>query len=1004
MNDSDALGRTWLGVKGLFLEINHFADDFDPRFKIFHELMQWKVRDILLVSSLYDACIMEEDCRLAERIINEYRGLNLSKPPRLTWMSSAEEALAALDERQFDLVITMPRLADMDAHILGREIKKKTPGLPVILLTHQAAIPEGLPDREKEAGIDRTFIWTGNADLLLAQIKSVEDRVNVSHDTQAAGVRVILFIEDSPIYMSSLLPILYREVVTQTQAVLEEKLNEEHKLLTMRARAKILVGQTYEEAVALFDEFKPYVLGVISDVRFPMNSELNGEAGVHLFKKIRGEIPDIPFLLTSSEASNQHKVEDLGASFVDKNSPTLHRELHEFFLKKLGFGDFVFRLPDGTELMRVSTVRALEKALVVVPRESFIYHSSRNDFSRWLFARTETLAAMRVRPLTFDDFDGDVESGRQFLISSLKARRKWRQKGVVVDFDPVDFDPDTDFLKIGKGSLGGKARGLAFISTLLQRNPALHKKYPDVEIIIPRTLVVTTECFDQFIETNDLKGHSKSDTPDEEIAAAFLAAEFPDHITRDLRAYLDQVRHPVAVRSSGLLEDAQFRAYAGLYRTYMIPNDHPDLEARLSHLIEAIKLVYASTYFEGPKSFARRVGQRTEEEKMGVIIQQLIGETHHGFFYPAISGVAQSYNFYPFSRMKQEDGIASIALGLGRTVVEGGRALRFSPRRPELLPQFSTVDDILKNSQKYFYALRMGGRAPRLGVSEATGLERREVSEAADEAPVRLLASTYIPEEHRLRDSSQPAGPKVITFAPVLKHKLFPLAAILSDILDLGREGMGCPVEIEFSVHLPTAGESPPRFSFLQIRPMTARAEMMAVTIAPEEKKAGFCYSTNALGNADRKDIRDILYVKPDVLDPAKTVEIAREIGRLNVELVRKNRPYLLIGPGRWGSADRWLGIPVEWTDISGVAAVVETTSEELKAEPSQGSHFFHNVTTLGINYLSVREEGHDFLDWDWLTSLPITRETSFMAHVGLEKPIHLKVDGRKAEGVMFVD
>ena len=984
------------------LEINHFSDDFDPRFKAFHELMQWKVRNILLVSALYDACIMEEDCRLAERIINEYRGLNLSQPPRLTWVSSAEEALNELSSKKFELVLTMPRLAGMDAFALGGLIKQHHPDLPVILLSHSALIPEYSLDRAKPAGIDRIFVWTGNSELLLAIIKSVEDRVNVVHDTQASGVRVVLFIEDSPVYLSAILPILYREVVSQTQSVLEEGLNEEHRLLTMRARAKFLVAQSYEEAMELYEQYKPFLLGVISDVSFPRKGELDHEAGVDLLKTIKQEIPDIPLLLTSSEPRNSEKAAQVEAMFIDKNSPSLVSEIRRFFLERLGFGDFVFRTPDGREVARVSNRRSLEKILPNIPDESFFYHWSRNDFSRWLFARTETVLASRLRPVTAKDFEGNVAEMRDFLVSSLRTRRKRRQKGVVVDFDAHEFDPDMDFLKIGKGSLGGKARGLAFASTLLQRTRWLHEKYPEVDITIPHTLVITTEAFDQFIETNDLKHLSKTDAEDDEVARLFREAEFSEAITEDLRGYLFHVQYPLAVRSSGLLEDALFRAYAGLYSTYMISNSHPDLEVRLSQLVTAIKLVYASTYYKGPKAFARRVGQRTEEEKMAVIIQQLVGERHNGYFYPAVSGVAQSHNYYPFGRMKPEEGIATVALGLGQTVVEGGKALRFSPKHPQLLPQFSTVEDILENAQRTFYALKMNSLG-ELGTVPWGTLTQREVTDALLEPPVRLVASTYVPEEHRLRDALLNEGVPVVTFAPLLKYKQFPLSGILQDILPLAHEGMGCPVEIEFSVDMCPEDECKPRFTFLQLRPMTARAELREVNITPGDIEKACCYSSNALGNANRSDLTDIVYVKPDAFDPAHTMDVAQEIGKLNASLSQQGRQYLLIGPGRWGSADRWLGIPVTWTDISSVGAMVETTAPDLKAEPSQGSHFFHNVTTLGINYLTVDDKGRDFIHWDRLLKLPLAEEMKYVAHVALDKPFGLKVDGRKSIGVIII-
>ena len=987
------------------LEIESFAEDFDPRFKIFHELMARKVRDILLVSTPYDAWILEEDCRLSERIIHEYRGLNLSNPPRFTWVSRAQEALAMLDKKNFDMVITMSRLADMDVFTLGEEIKKKASDLPVVLLAHDSLPPparECLLDFTRPPGIDRSFVWSGNTDILVALVKSAEDRLNVEHDTELAGIRVILFVEDSPTYISSLLPVLYKELVSQTQAIMEYRLNEEHKLLTMRARPKILIAENFEEANQLFEKFEPYILGVISDVRIPRNCVLDENAGVAFLSKIKKERFDIPLLLTSSESINSAKARNIPAAFVDKNSPSLHAEVRKFFLDQLGFGDFVFRKPDGREIARAPDLRRLEEILQTVPEDSFVYHCSRNDFSRWLFARTEIMLASKMRPLRYDEF-ASVESHRRYLISMIQTRRRRLQKGVVADFDAGDFDPDTEFLKIGKGSLGGKARGLAFVANLLQRLSAIHKKFKEVSISVPQTLVVTTEGFDAFVEENNLRNLAKSDARDEEIAEAFKNANFPQWIADELKHYLERISYPLAVRSSSLLEDAQFHAYAGLYRTYMLPNNHPDLTVRLDQLINAIKLVYASTYFRDPKAFSKRVGHRTEEEKMAVIIQQLVGERYDNYFYPTISGVAQSHNYYPFAKMKPEEGIATVALGLGKTVMEGEKALRFSPRYPQLLPQRSTVEDILENSQQVFYALNMGEDSPQAGILEDAFLVKRDVSDAGEEAPVQLLASTYIPEEHRIRDSALMAGYRVLTFAQVLKYGRFPLAEILSEVLDLGREGMGCPVELEFSINMLRDPERSSEFAFLQLRPMTARAELLQVEISDEEITRSFCVTSHALGNAERSDMADILFVKPDGFDPAKTPQIAREIGELNARLVSESRKYLLVGPGRWGSADRWLGIPVSWAEICGVGAIVETASSELKADPSQGSHFFHNITTLGIPYATVGDEDTDFINWKWLTSLPLANATAHVAHIQLDKPFILKVDGRSSKCVMYL-
>ena len=984
------------------LEIESFSEDFDPDFKVFHELMANKVREILLVSTPYDAWIMEEDCRLSERIIHEYRGLNLSNPPRFTWVATAGEALAALETKKFDLVITMLHLADMDAFMLGRKIKNKDADLPVILLTH-SALPAEESSRvfTQPPGIDRTFVWSGDTDILVALVKSAEDSMNVAHDTESAGIRVILFVEDSPVYISTLLPVLYRELVCQTQAVLEEGLNEEHRLLTMRARPKILVARNYEEAIGLYQRYEPYVLGVISDVRFPRNGELDQNAGVAFLSKIKRERFDIPLLLTSSESSNAAKAVDIPAFFVDKNSPSLISEVRSFFLEQLCFGDFIFRMSDGKEIAQASNTRTFERLLHEIPDDSFLHHASRNDFSRWLFARTEIMLASKVRPIRDEDFSS-VEKHRQYLISIIQARRSGRQKGVVVNFEAGEFDLDTEFFKIGTGSLGGKARGLAFFSNLLKRLSAIHQKFENINIFVPQAMVITTEGFEAFVEANDLKGYSKSDAPDEEIAEMFCKATFPKWIVDDLKAYLTRITYPLAVRSSSLLEDAQFRAYAGLYQTYMVPNDHPDLETRLAQLINAVKLVYASTYFQSPKAFSKRVGQRTEEEKMAVLIQQLVGERYGEYFYPAISGVAQSHNYYPFSKMQPEEGIATIAMGLGKTVMEGEKALRFSPKYPQILPQRTTVDDILENSQRFFFSLKMGGPYPELGINEDANLAKREVDDATEDPPMKLLASTYIPDEHRIRDTAHIPGYRVLTFSQILKYDSFPLADLLSDVLQVGQEGMGCPVELEFSVNLPQDQDRKPEFALLQLRPMTARAELGQVEISQADVARAFCHSYHALGNAEKTNIADILYVKPHTFDAGRTPEIAREIGELNSSLLQQNKKYLLIGPGRWGSADRWLGIPVSWAEICGVGAMIETSSPELKAEPSQGSHFFHNISTLGINYVMVSDNEEDFLDWSWLTSLSVVKETAFVAHAELARPFILKVDGRNSRCVMY--
>lgn len=967
--------------------------------------MAHKIRHILLVSSPYDYWIMEADCRLSERIINEYRGLNLSRPPRLSWVAAEEEALALIDQQRFDLVITMPGPVGTNMLALREKIKHKAPKLPVIMLIHRYMYLH-VDDNEliQPSGIDQTFIWMGNTEILVALIKSVEDQLNVEHDTGCAGIRVILMVEDSPFYLSSILPIIYKEIVTQTQNLIGEGLNEEHRLLTMRARPKILIAENYEAAIKLYEHYKQYVLGVISDVRFPRNGKLDDNAGLTLLTGIKQDRWDIPLLLTSSDSLNAAKASKVPARFIDKNSPSLHAEIRSFVLEQLGFGDFVFRMPQGGRIGKASTLRAMEKILPEIPDESFLFHWNRNDFSRWLFARTEIMVGSRMRPTTASDFSYNTAKMKQYLIESIQKQRKQRLKGVVINYTPVDFDFDAEFFKIGTGSLGGKARGLAFISTLLHFNSELSQKYAQVNISVPQSLVITTEGFDAFIELNDLGNFSTSDMSDEDVAKVFSQSDLPQWIVDQLRSYLSQIHYPLAIRSSSLLEDDQFMPYAGLYRTYMLPNNDPDLDVRLAHLTAAVKLVYASTYYEDPKTFARRVGHRTEEEKMAIIIQEVVGQQHGCFFYPTLSGVAQSYNYYPFSKMKPEEGIVTVAMGLGKLVMEGEASLRFSPVHPQVLPQFAKVEDVLDNSQKFFYALKLGAPNASICIADDTTVAKRNIFEAMDEPPMKMLAGTYCPEEHRIRDSYLDRGHKVLTFASVLKYNVFPLAKLLKEILAIGQEGMGCPIEVEFSVNLYPDKSHPPELAILQLRPMTAAATKMTANIDAEDISRAFCYSLKALGNAGRDDIRDIVYVRPETFDVAKTADIAAEIGKLNTEILALGRKYLLVGPGRWGSADTWLGIPVRWADISGVAAIIEAFSDKLKAEPSQGSHFFHNIITLGINYITVREAGEDFLNWACLTALPKVKETAYVVHACVEKPIALKVDGLKSSAVVMLN
>lgn len=964
-------------------------------FTIYHELMARKVRDILLVCSPYDAFIMEEGGSLAARIIEEYQGLNLSEPPRLRRVSTAEEALASIKDKKHDLVITTPHVGDMDVWCLGREIKKILPDIPIVLLAHSEQTVTSDPAALSCKGIDHYFIWTADPDLMMAIIKNVEDRLNVSADTEKAGVRVLIIVEDNPEYRSFLLSHVYREVVSQTQKVLADSLNYDHKLLKMRARPKILVAQNFEDAIQLYERFKPYVFGVISDGRFPRSGKLDKGAGINLLRHIRKEINDLPLLLVSSEPSIRKSVLKIPAVFVDKNFSLLSEEIHHFLLTKLGFGDFVFRMPDGVVVGWAANFRTFEEKLRTISKESLIYHASRNHFSTWIMARSEIEMASSLRLLNIGDF-ASPDALRNFLIDNIRSLRKERQSGIVARFSSRDFDPEImDFVKIGQGSLGGKGRGLAFMAGQLAAAGNL-SEISGMKVKFPQTLVVGSDSFDDFILKNDL--HRVKKEKDSHIAAMFLQGTIPGTLEEELSAYLSSITGPFSVRSSSLMEDAQFTPYAGLFSTYMLPNNHPVFKVRLAQFLSAVKLVYASTWFSGPRAFSG--GQyRGSQDKMAVIVQKIAGRQYGEYFYPAVSGVAQSYNYYPVAPMKAEEGLASIALGFGRTVVEGEKSLPFSPLYPQILPHFSSVEDILANAQRYFYALKMTEVEGTIGFDPLGNLVKREIVSAEDEFPASLLASTYIADEQRIRDGSHP-GPKVVTFAQILKYRLIPLPEVINEFLKLGKQGMGCPVEIEFAVDLhPDPTDSV--FYFLQIRPMVVGSERLDVEISAEDVKKAFCTSVQALGHGKFDHLTDIVYVRAESFEAGKTREIARQISQLNSILQKENRSYMLIGPGRWGTADPWLGIPVQWQDIAGIGAIVELRNEMLKVDPSQGSHFFHNITSLGIPYVTV-SEGKDFLDWKMLAKTPAVQETQFLRHVRFAEPFTIKIDASKSKCVMF--
>jgi CheY-like chemotaxis protein len=973
-------------------------DTPDLHFCGFHNLMPHRVESVLLVSSLYESFILEEEGLLTELITSEYLEMHLSHAPRVSRASTGDEALEFIRSQDVDLVITMTRLGQWNLADFANAVKGIRPDLPVVVL---AGEPRELPQHRELfecPSIDRTFLWSGDAKILLAIIKFVEDHRNAEHDTRAGDVRVIVLVENSVRFYSAYLPLIYAEVVKLTQSLMTEGINPMNRLLRLRARPKILLAETFEEAWNLYTKYSDHLLGVICDIRFPREGKLDDTAGLEFTRLIRQDSPHLPILLQSSNTSYLKPAADLQASFLNKGSRSLLQDLRDFILGQLGFGDFVFAMPDGREVGRAHDLRSFEALAAEVPDESLVFHARNNHFSNWLMARTEFEMATRIRPRKVTDFPTVAEM-RAYLAGTLAEFRERSQSGVIADFSPTRLEIPATFTRIGSGSIGGKARGLAFINALIRRYN-LRYRFDGVRIGVPASAAVGTDVFDAFLEENNLRELTVQDVEDEEIARAFLEARLPRAIHSDLAAFLRQVRYPLAVRSSSLLEDSQDRPFAGVYTTHMIPNNHSELNIRLDQLCDAIKLVYASTFFRRARRYVEATGRHTEEEKMGVILQAIVGSTHGERFYPTFSGVARSYNFYPAGQMKPEDGVACVALGLGKMVIEGGQSLLFSPALPNVLPQFPTTQDLLSGSQRQFYALDISHPEVYPTPDADANLLMLGLDVAEADGTLAPIGSVYSAENDVVYDGVLRDGPRLVTFAHVLKSGLIPLPGILRLMLDIGIEGMAYPIEIEFAVDM---SRQPVEFGFLQIRPIISHQEYGDVCLGDVAPDETICYSPKALGNGQMCGIHDIVYVKPEEFDSSYTREIAAGLARINDDLHRAERRCVLIGPGRWGSADRWLGVPVTWDQISSAQVIVETTLKDFVVTPSQGTHFFQNLTSFGVGYFTVDPSvGDGSIDWNWLAAQKAAEETRFLRRIYLDEPLDVRLDGRTRLGVIF--
>lgn len=991
------------------------ARPLDPWYSTFHDLMPHRVREILVVSSPYDAFTLEEDGRLTERIFTEYSELNLSSAPRITHVNTGASAMELLAQRRFDLVITMARIADTDVGSFGRKVKARFPAMPVVLLVLSERDLGQFPGGLAPTVIDHVFWWNGDARILLAIIKLVEDQLNAPEDTAKAGVRVIIVVEDSVRRYSSFLSILYAELMRQSNSLVYEGVNDLHRLMRMRARPKLVLAKTYEQAMELFLRYRENVVAVISDASFPRKhgGAEDPAAGFDLIKAMRAWEPEVVVLLQSADKENAARAAELGVSFVDKNSPELLRQIGTFVTESLGFGDFVFRLPDRTEVARARDLFQLEALLRTVPDASVEFHATRNHFSLWLMARSMFGLAREVRKVKSTEFRG-ISDLRSYLIHVLEESRRLQQDGVITDFSSKHTGPGWHFTRLGQGSLGGKARGLAFIHSQLARHRLQHR-FEGLEVRIPRTVVIATDEFDRFMESNRVFEGGMANTDAKTVLRRCLGGRLSDGLMADLPQALAELKGPLAVRSSSLLEDSQLQPFAGIYATYMVPNNHPDPKVRLEQVCQAIKAVYASTYSDDARAYIGGTPYSLEEEKMGVVIQEVVGRTYGTRHYPHASGVAVSYNYYPIGHQKAEEGLAMVALGLGQGIVQGGLAVQFSPSSPGLLPQFGSAKDYLQFTQTSFYALDLSRPLVDFAAGDAdSSLAQYDLRAAEEDGTLGLVGSVYSRDDDTIRDNVALPGTRLVTFHNVLKYDSLPLAPALATLLELFKQGMGGAVEVEFALDAGDWGKfvsgprQAPSLYVLQVRPQATQALDAKVDTDLVHEAEVLCRSDRSLGHGVVDDLTDVVVVKRLDLEAQDTPAVAQQVGLINERLRAEGRHYLLIGPGRWGSSDARLGIPVKWGQISGARAIVETDFADRPVEPSQGTHFFHNVTSFRIGYLSLSNlDRHGTAEsrriaLDWFAAQPTAFETAEVRHVRLERPLRLLLDGRKGAAVIL--
>lgn len=968
----------------------------------FANLMNKRIYNVLLIATKYDAFMLEDDGRVDEQIFNEYTALSLRYPPRFTQVTTEEEALNELKSRNFELIICMPNMDNRDIFAAATEIKSQYPNIPIVVLTPFSKEVSKRVANEDLSAIDYVFSWLGNSELLMAIIKLIEDKMNAPDDVASVGVQIIMLVEDSIRFYSSALPHLYKFVLEQSQEFAKEALNPHQQTLRMRGRPKIKLARTYEEAVRIFEQYQNNILGIISDMSFMHTGVKDPYAGYKFGQYVRKTGKIIPFILESSESANEVYARELGASFIDKNSKSYPQDLRKNIMQRFGFGDFVILDPKTKEeIMRIKDLKDLQKKVFQIPDDSLVYHLSRNHFSRFFYSRSMFPPAEILKNVDVSDYK-DMDEARKLIFDLIVQYRRMKNSGVVAIYKKERFDEYSNFARIGDGSLGGKGRGLAFIGAMIKRYPKLEQE--NFEVNIPKTVVICTDIFDEFMETNELYPVALSDVDDDTILKYFLRASLPSRLIEDLMAFSEVVKGPIAIRSSSLLEDSHYQPFAGIYSTYMIPK-HEDKYEMLRSLSDGIKAVYASVFYRDSKAYMTATSNLIDQEKMAVVLQEVVGTQYGDHYYPTISGVARSLNFYPIGNEKAEDGIANIALGLGKYIVDGGLTLRFSPRHPHNILQMSTTDFALRETQTRFYALDLNPEniANKFSVDDAFNLKKLTLKDADADGSLKFITSTYDPYDMIIRDGYYPGGRKILSFVNVLQHDVFPLASTLDQLLQIGQKEMGRPVEIEFAINMNKQDPRKASFFLLQIRPIVDNKEVMNEDLSVIQPEDTILSSTSVLGHGIINDVHDIIYVKTGAFNAANNQLIAYEIEKMNRQFTGTDKNYVLVGPGRWGSSDPWLGIPVKWPHISNAKVIVECGLENYRVDPSQGTHFFQNLTSFGVGYFTINPfKGEGWFDESYLNQMPAIEETEYLRHVQLESPMIIKMDGKRSLGVVM--